>query len=134
MVLPAFTGSIGTVALLSRNMQNAIKNILNKDYIAFAKSKGLEKGIIRRRYVLKNIMITTITLLSMHISGMLGGSVVIETVFALPGLGSLLISGVLRRDYAVVQGTVFIFAVTVVFINLITDICYSLIDPRVKLQ
>jgi peptide/nickel transport system permease protein len=134
MVLPAFVGSIDSVALLTRNIQSGVKNILRKDYVDFAMSKGLQKGVIRSRYVLKNVMITTSTLLSIRIAGMLGGSVVIESVFALPGLGSLLINGVLGRDYPVVQGTVLLFAVVVLLINLLTDILYSILDPRVKLQ
>lgn len=134
MILPAFTGSIGTVALLTRNIQSGVKNILRKDYVDFAKSKGLKKSIIRSRYVLKNVMISTTTLLSIQIAGMLGGSVVIESVFALPGLGSLLINGVLGRDYPVIQGTVLLFALVVMIVNLVTDICYSLLDPRVRLQ
>ena len=134
MILPAFTGAIGTIALLTRNIQSGVKNILRKDYINFAKSKGARKSVIKSRYVLKNVMISTTTLLSIQIAGMLGGSVVIESVFALPGLGSLLINGVLGRDYPVVQGTVLLFALVVMIVNLITDICYALLDPRVRLQ
>lgn len=134
MVLPALTGAVGTIALLIRNIQSEVAGVLQKDYVNFASSKGLSKRVIRTRYILKNVMISTITLLAMRISYMFGGSVIIETVFALPGLGSLLVNGVMSRDYAVVQGTVFLFAVIVLVITLITDICYSLLDPRVHLQ
>ena len=79
-------------------------------------------------------MVSSITLMAMRIAYMLGGSVVIETVFALPGLGKLLVDGVIGRDYPVVQATVLFFAVMVLLITLITDVCYSLIDPRVDLQ
>ena len=79
-------------------------------------------------------MVSTLTLVSMRITSMLGGSVVIETVFALPGLGSMLVNAINGRDYILVQGTVLLFAVVVLFITLITDICYSFVDPRVKLQ
>ena len=134
MVLPSLTGAIGTIALLTRNIQSGVVEVLKKDYVNFAASKGLNQKAIRSRYILKNVMISTVTLFAMRVAYMFGGSVIIETVFALPGLGSLLVNGVMSRDYAVVQGTVFIFAVIVLVITLITDICYSLLDPRVKLQ
>jgi peptide/nickel transport system permease protein len=134
MVLPSLTGAIGTIALLTRNIQSGVVEVLKKDYVNFAASKGLSQQAIRSRYILKNVMISTVTLFAMRVAYMFGGSVIIETVFALPGLGSLLVNGVMSRDYAVVQGTVFIFAVIVLVITLITDICYSLLDPRVKLQ
>lgn len=134
MVLPALTGAVGTVALLIRNIQSEVRDVLKKDYVNFAVSKGLGAGLIGSRYILKNVMISTVTLFAMRVAYMFGGSVIIETVFALPGLGSLLVSGVMSRDYAVVQGTVFLFAFIVLIIMLITDICYSLLDPRVKLQ
>ena len=134
MILPGLTQALATCSLLVRNIQSSVANIEKKDYVDFAYSKGLNKGRVRSKYVIKNVMISTVTLLSMRIAYMLGGSVVIETVFALPGMGSLLLNGILSRDYAVVQGTVFFFAVIVLAINLITDVSYSLLDPRVKLQ
>jgi ABC-type dipeptide/oligopeptide/nickel transport systems, permease components len=134
MILPGFTQALATCSLLIRNIQNSVSNIEKKDYVDFAYSKGLSKKRVRSKYVIKNVLISTVTLLSMRIAYMLGGSVVIETVFALPGMGSLLLNGILSRDYAVVQGTVFFFSVIVLAINLITDISYSILDPRVKLQ
>lgn len=134
LILPGFTQALATCALLIRNIQNSVSNILQKDYVDFAYSKGLPAGRVRQKYIIKNVMISTTTLLSMRIAYMLGGSVIIETVFSLPGIGSLLLNGILSRDYAVVQGTVLFFALIVLIINLITDISYSLLDPRVKLQ
>ena len=134
MILPGFTQALGTCALLIRNIQSEVVDIAKKDYVDFAYSKGIDSGTVRSRYVLRNVLISTTTLFSMRIAAMLGGSVIIETVFALPGIGSLLLQGILSRDYAVVQGTVFIFALIVMAINLITDISYSALDPRVKLQ
>lgn len=134
LILPGLTQALATCSLLIRNIQNSVSNIEKKDYVDFAYSKGLTKKRVRSKYVIKNVMISTVTLLSIRIAYMLGGSVVIETVFALPGMGSLLLNGILSRDYAVVQGTVFFFAIVVLAINLITDVSYSLLDPRVKLQ
>lgn len=134
MLLPAFTGAVGSVGLLIRNIQSGVQKILSRDYVDFARSKGLEKPVIRSRYVLKNVMVSTLTLIAMRITSMLGGSVVIETVFSLPGVGSMLVNAINGRDYVLVQGTVLLFAVMVLFITLITDIAYSFVDPRVKLQ
>ncbi|MBQ8536794.1 MAG: ABC transporter permease [Clostridia bacterium] len=134
MLLPAFTGAIGSVGLLVRNIQAGVQKILARDYVDFARSKGLAKPLIRSRYVLKNVMVSTITLIAMRITSTLGGSVVIETVFALPGLGSMLVNAINGRDYILVQGTVLLYAVIVLVVTLITDITYSFIDPRVKLQ
>jgi peptide/nickel transport system permease protein len=134
LILPGFTQALATCSLLIRNIQNSVSNIEKKDYVDFAYSKGIKKSRVRKKYVIKNVMVSTVTLLSIRIAYMLGGSVVIETVFALPGMGSMLLNGILQRDYAVVQGTVFFFAIIVLAINLITDVSYSLLDPRVKLQ
>lgn len=134
IILPAFTGAIGSVGLLIRNIQSGVHKLLAKDYIDFAYSKGIDKSVIRSRYVIKNVMVSSITLISMRITSMLGGSVIIETVFALPGLGSMLVSAINGRDYILVQGTVLIYALIVLVITLVTDICYSFIDPRVKLH
>ena len=87
---------------------------------------------IKYRHILKNAMISTVTLLSMRMAYMLGGSVIIESVFALPGLGKLTIDSIYARDYTVVQAVVLIFAVVVMVINLLTDVLYSILDPRVS--
>ncbi|MFT3985984.1 MAG: ABC transporter permease [Lachnospiraceae bacterium] len=134
IILPALTACVATTSLLTRNIQSSVSNILKKDYVNFARSKGLSNHIISSRYVMKNVMVSTMTLLLIRVTNMLSGSIVIETVFALPGLGALLLTAVLKRDYPLVQGLVFLFAVMVLVINLITDVLYSFLDPRVKLQ
>lgn len=134
LILPAFALSLSTNALLIRNLRNKVINVLQSDYVDFARSKGLNEKIVRTRYIIRNALISTVTLLAFRLTGMLGGSVIIETVFSLPGVGSLLISSVLRRDYSVVQAVVFIFSALVLTINLITDISYSFLDPRVKFK
>lgn len=134
MILPAISGCLGTSALMIRNIEEEILKIRRQDYVDFAYSKGLKKSIVRDRYILKNVMVSTITLFSMRIVHMFAGSVVIETVFALPGLGSMLMQGILARDYTLVQGLVYIFAVIVLVMNLLTDISYSFINPRIRLE
>ena len=98
----------------------------------FARSKGITSGEVRTRHVMRNAMIS-VTLLSMRMAAMLGGSVIIETVFSVPGIGKLASDAIFGRDYAVVQYVVLLFAVLVLVINLITDILYSFLDPRVNL-
>jgi len=134
LVLPGVTQAIGTSAILIRNLRNNVIEVKNSDYVYFARSKGLKEGRIAARHIIRNASIPTVTLLSIKIAGMLGGAVVIEEVFSLPGLGSLLVNGILARDYAVVQAVVLFFAVVVLVINLLTDILYSFLDPQVKLQ
>lgn len=134
MVLPAIAGGLGTSALMIRNIEEEILKIRRQDYVDFAYSKGLKKSVVRNRYILKNVMVSTVTLFSMRIVYMFAGSVVIETVFALPGLGNLLMQAILSRDYNLVQGLVYIFAVIVLGMNLLTDISYSFINPRIKLE
>ena len=107
-------------------------DIITQDYVDFARSKGVGERDIKYRHILKNAMISTVTLLSMRMAYMLGGSVIIESVFALPGLGKLTIDSIYARDYTVVQAVVLIFAVVVMVINLLTDVLYSILDPRVS--
>jgi peptide/nickel transport system permease protein len=134
LILPSFVGSLSTATLLIRNIQTSVTNILKKDYVDFAYSKGLRAGRVTSAYIMRNVLISTVTLLSIRITGLLGGSIVIESVFALPGIGSLLLTSVLARDYTLVQGLVFLFGAIVLVVNLLTDISYCFLDPRVKLH
>lgn len=134
LILPGITQALGVSAVLIRNLRNNVIETKNSDYVEFAKSKGLSDKIIIRRHIVRNALISTTTLLSLKIAYMLGGSVIIETVFSLPGLGALLVNSIFARDYAVVQGVVIMFVIMVMLINLITDILYSILDPRVKLS
>ena len=134
LILPAFTQSLSTCALIVRNLRNSIINVLTSDYVDFAKSKGLRAAVVRSRYIVRNALISTVTLFSMRLASMLGGAVIIESVFALPGVGSLLISSILGRDYPVVQANVFLFSLLIMVANLLTDILYSALDPRVRLE
>jgi peptide/nickel transport system permease protein len=134
IILPAFTSALAVISLLIKNLRNSVVDVLHSDYVDFARSKGLSERIIRSRHIVRNALISTITLLSLRIAAMLGGAIIIETVFALPGLGSLLVQSILSRDYAIVQAIVLVFAALVLIANLITDISYSLLDPRVKLE
>ena len=132
LILPAFTQCLMTTALLMRDLRNSVVDVSATDYVDFARSKGISNGAVRSRHVLRNALISYVTLLTMRMAYMLGGSVIIETVFAIPGIGQLLVNAIFNRDYAVVQSLVLLFAALVMVINLITDLIYSFLDPRVS--
>lgn len=134
LILPGITQAIGIMAIIIRNLRNNIVDINRSSFVLFAKSKGLSQATIALKYILRNALLPTTTVLSLWISSLLGGCIVIETVFNLPGIGALMINSILSRDYAVIQGGVLLFVVVVLIINLITDIIYALQDPRVDLQ
>jgi peptide/nickel transport system permease protein len=130
LALPAF----GTSALTIRSLRSSIIAVLGADYIDTARAKGLPESAVLWRHVFRNSVMSTISVLAVHTSWVVGGTVVIETVFGIPGLGQLLVSSISARDYPMVQGLTVTFAVLVVIINLIADIAYSLVDPRVRLS
>lgn len=131
LLLPAFTQSLMTSALVIRNLRNSVVDISRMDYVDFARSKGISEGHVKQRHILRNAMIPTVTLVAMRMAHMLGGSVIIETVFSLPGIGRLMIEAINGRDYSVIQSLVFVFATMVLLVNLLTDLLYSFLDPRV---
>lgn len=132
LLLPAITHSLSLIALLMRDMRNSVVDISRLDYVDFARSKGISEGEVKRRHIFRNALISYVTLLSIRIAYMLGGSVITESVFALPGIGKLMIDAIFGRDYTVVQSLVLLFATLVMVVNLITDIVYSFLDPRVS--
>ena len=134
MILPSITQALITTALLTKNLRNGVVDILKMDYVDFARSKGIDEGTIKRKHVIRNALIPYVTLFSMRMSHMLGGSIIIESVFAIPGVGALISQSIFSRDYAVVQGTVLIFALMVIIVNIITDLGYAYLDPRVRLE
>ncbi|MCJ7622552.1 MAG: ABC transporter permease [Anaerolineaceae bacterium] len=133
LFLPAVTLSLHMTAVLTRNLRDNIISILQSEHIVFAYAKGLQDRIVFVRHVLRNASISGITIVGLYMSWMVGGSVVIETVFAIPGMGYTMIQGIMGRDYIVVQGLTLVFGIMVSVIYLINDIVYSLLDPRVTL-
>lgn len=134
LTLPSLTMAISASSVVIRNTRNNIADTKNQDYVFFARGKGLTSARISLAHIIRNAVIPTVTLLSMRIAYMFGGSVIIESVFSLPGMGELLLNSVLRRDYAVVQGAVITFVMIILLINLITDLLYSAVDPRISLR
>ena len=133
LILPGFTLAFASIAVIVRNVRSNVVEVRNADYVSFGRSKGLSAWAISTGYILRNALIPTTTLLSMRIIGMLSGSVVIENIFGLPGIGSLLVQAVTGRDYAVVQACVLVFVIITLVVNLLTDILYTTLDHRIKL-
>ena len=134
LVLPSITQAIAASAVVVRNTRNNVVDVKTQDYVDFARGKGLSRLRVSVSHIIRNALIPTVTLLSMRIAYMFGGTVIIESVFSMPGMGELLVSSVQRRDYAVVQGVVIVFVLIILVVNLITDIVYSIIDPRISLE
>jgi peptide/nickel transport system permease protein len=134
LFLPAFVIAIGTTALTIRSLRSSLIDVIKADFVDTARAKGLRSRSVMWRHILPNSLISTISVLGVHTSWVIGGTVVIESVFAIPGLGYLLVSSISARDYPLVQGLTITFAVLVVLINLATDIAYAVADPRVKLS
>lgn len=132
LFLPSFVIAVATSALTIRSLRSSILGVKDADYIDTARAKGLKPHAVVLRHILRNSLISTVSVLGVHTSWIIGGTVVIEAVFAIPGLGQLLVSSIFSRDYPMVQGLTVTFAVLVVLISLLTDIAYALIDPRVR--
>ncbi len=133
LFLPALTLSYAFAAVLTRNLRSSLIDVLSTTYVDFARAKGLEQRAVLFRHVLRAALLPIVTLIGVRLSYAIGGSLVIETVFALPGLGSWMVESIMARDYMVVQTLTLTFAMGAMLINLTTDLIYPLLDPRVRL-
>ena len=133
-MLPVVTQSTGLLALICRLTRSSYLEVVNEDYVRTAKSKGLDKLIIIRRHILKNTLLPVITVISLSIPAFIGYMVVVETLFAWPGIGNLLLKSVSNRDYPIVICSVFLLSSITLVCFFITDILYSILDPRIKLN
>jgi len=131
LVLPAVTLGFGAAAQVARMTRSSLLEVINQDYIQTAKAKGLRYGIVIIKHALKNALIPIVTLLGLRIGWLIGGAVVIEIVFLRPGVGRMLVNAIYMRDFPVVQGVTLILAVTVILGNLLADILYAAINPKV---
>lgn len=132
LLLPAFTLGIGIGAQMTRLVRSSMLEILNQDYILTAKSKGLRPFIIIMKHAFRNSLIPVVTIVGLQFTSLIGGTLITETVFAWPGLGQLLVTAVNTHDMAIVQASVFVIALIVIIGNLLTDISYRLLDPRIR--
>lgn len=134
LLLPAIVLGLVNSALIIRFTRAAMLDILGEDYVRTARAKGLGEATVMIKHVLGNSLVPIITVLGLTMAVMIGGTVVTETVFNLPGVGNLVVRAVLRRDYPVIQGTLLVIAAIYVFINFSIDIIYTLVDPRIRLE
>ncbi len=133
LVLPAVTLGTAMAAILSRMVRSTLLEVLGEDYIRTARAKGLSEGRVILHHGLRNALLPVTTLLGLQLGTLLGGAVITEMVFSWPGVGQLLIDAIHRRDYPVVQACVLLISVTYVVVNMLTDLVYAWVDPRVRL-
>lgn len=133
-ILPVVVLAIEQTAIVARLMRGSTIDVMTQDFVAVARAKGLSEFPIVLRHIARNAMLPVITIIGYRISFVLSGTIVVETIFAIPGLGQLFTQSVNRLDYQVMQAIVLLFSVAVVFGNLITDLSYAYIDPRIRIQ
>ena len=134
IVLPAVTLGVWAMARTARITRSSMLDVLREQFVVTGRAKGLAENVVVYKHALKNAIIPTLTVIGITFALLIGGAVVIETVFNIPGLGRLIISAVLRRDYPVIQGVVLLIAVTYTAVNLLVDLAYLVVDPRVRYQ
>jgi len=132
LALPTLVYTVGGLAGMSRYMRACMLEVLRQDYILTARAKGLGAGAVIWRHALRNALLPVITLLGLSVPGLIGGSVIIESIFALPGLGQLFYGAVMARDYTMIMGNLVLGAVLTLAGNLLADFCYGIADPRIR--
>jgi peptide/nickel transport system permease protein len=132
LFLPALTLGVGLAAILMRSLRSTVIGVLRAEYVEFARAKGIAPWRVMTGHVLRNSLITTLALFGLNIGTLLGNTVIVENVFAVPGIGGLLVDAIFGRDYPVVQGVTLVLAVMVSIVFLLTDIAESWLDPRLN--
>jgi len=132
MIMPAFVLGTGLAAVLMRQLRSSMLDVLKQDYVRTAQAKGLLKRRVVLRHALRNALIPVITIFGLQLGALLSGAVLTEQVFTIPGFGKLMVDAVFNRDYAVVQGVVLFTSAAYIFINLLVDIAYALVNPRIQ--
>lgn len=132
LIMPVMVASFGSLAGLSRYMRSSMLGVIGQDYITTARAKGLSERVVIYHHALRNALLPLITLAGFSIPGLIGGSVIFETIFAIPGMGQLFYQGVMSRDYPVVMGILVIGAFLTLIGNLVADVSYALADPRIR--
>jgi peptide/nickel transport system permease protein len=134
LILPAITLASIPLAVITRITRAAVLDVVNEDYVRTAEAKGLTKQTISRRHVIRNALLPVATVTGLQVGLLLAGAVLTETTFGIGGIGRYLVDSISARDYSVIQGFILMIAVIVVFVNLLVDISYGLIDPRVRVK
>ena len=134
LVLPAVTLALPSIAMIARMTRSSVLEVLREDYVRTARAKGVGERLVVAKHALRNAAIPILTLVGLQAGQLMGGAVLTETVFAWPGLGRLMVKAIFARDYILLQGAVLIFAMAFVVINLVVDLSYGMLDPRVSRQ
>jgi len=132
MVLPAITLGTALAAIVTRMMRSSLLEVLDQDYIRTARAKGLRESQMVRFHALKNALMPVVTIVGLQIGGLLGGAIITETIFALPGIGRLLVDSIFQRDFPLVQGVVLFVSLAFLFSNFAVDLVYAYLDPRIR--
>ena len=133
LVLPIVVATFGGLAGFSRYMRQSMLEVTRQDYIQTARAKGLSERVVIGKHALRNALLPVVTILGLSLPGLIGGSIIVETIFAIPGMGQLMVQSVFSRDYPVVMGNLVIVATLTLVANLVADIAYGLVDPRIRL-
>lgn len=133
-IMPGLAVGLGSVAGISRLTRSSMLDVIRQDYIRTARAKGVSEGVVIRKHALKNALIPIITMIGFQLSMIVGGSVIVESIFNIPGIGTYMMAGINGRDYPVVQACVLVLALSICVVNLLVDIVYAFVDPRIKSQ
>jgi ABC-type dipeptide/oligopeptide/nickel transport system permease component len=134
LVLPACSLALLSAASLARLVRSSVLDVLRQEYLATARAKGLEQAVIVARHIVPNALIPVITVMGLQFGALLSGAVITETIFARPGLGKLVVDSIQNKDLPVVQGVVLVLALIYIFMNLLVDVSYAVIDPRIRFE
>ncbi len=132
LIMPVFVSAFGGLAGMSRYMRSNMLEVIRQDYVTTARAKGLDERTVIFKHALRNALLPVITILGLSIPGLIGGSVIFETIYAIPGMGQLFYQSVMMRDYPTIMGILVIGAVLTLFGNLLADLMYSVADPRIR--
>ena len=132
IILPALALSLYSMAVITRMTRSSMLDTLNEDYVRTARAKGLRRGRVNRHHALRNAMLPITTVIGLQLGGLLGGAMLTETVFAWPGIGKYVVDCILKSDFPVVQGAVLLIGVIFIIVNLVVDVIYAYLDPRIK--
>jgi peptide/nickel transport system permease protein len=132
LILPAITLGVGNAAIIARLTRSEMVEVLQSDFVRTAEAKGVGRSRVVLRHAFRNSLIPIVTMLGLQVGALLGGAVVVEVVFARPGLGTIVVQSILKRDIPVVQGGIVLIAALFVLVNLVVDVSYSFLDPRIR--
>lgn len=133
LILPVAVATFGGLAGFSRYMRQSMLEVVRQDYIQSARAKGLSERVVIGKHALRNALLPVVTILGLSLPGLIGGSVIVESIFAIPGMGQLMVQSVFQRDYPVIMGNLVIVAALTLLANLVADVAYGLVDPRIRL-